>query len=241
MSFDSLIGTAIDGRYQVIRLLGEGAMGRVYLAEHVTLGRKVAVKVLRRSSANDPEMIERFRREARAVSRLEHPGIVYISDFGQTDDQRFYLAMEHVDGPTLGELEAAALPGVLPLDRALDVLRQITDALAAAHDAGIIHRDLKPENIKVPSRCRGRFLAPGARAPWSSLIDALLPGPELRRGPSPWAGIGAGRSVRSPGPAGSWTTPRLAGVPASPSASVWAGARRAELPFGDGLSLVAMK
>ena len=146
---DSLIGTLLAGRFSIIEQLGEGAMGTVFLAEHVVLGRRYAIKVLKRGLHLMDGMVERFRREARAVSRLDHPNIVGITDFGRTDDERLYLVMEYVPGLSLEDVEIAARPGLLPLPRALELLRQLAGAVGAAHDSGVIHRDLKPENIKL--------------------------------------------------------------------------------------------
>jgi serine/threonine-protein kinase len=120
-------------------------MGTVYVARQEAVGRDVAVKVLRHDLAEDPEMVERFGREARAASRLSHPNIVTVHDFGCTDDGYLYTVMELVDGESLKE--CIAREGAFPVDRALRVARDLCEALAAAHAAGVVHRDLKPENI----------------------------------------------------------------------------------------------
>ena len=149
MTTDSLIGSVLAGRFHIVERLGEGSVGEVYLAEHTVLGRRYAIKVLKEQFQSNPRLLERFRREALAASRLEHPNIVFISDFGCAEDGRFYLAMEHIEGISLDEMTERALPGVVPLRSALVILRQVCDALGAAHDAGIVHRDLKPENVMV--------------------------------------------------------------------------------------------
>jgi serine/threonine protein kinase len=142
---DSLTDTLFAGRFRIQALLGKGGMGAVYLARHEVLGRLFAIKVILRGLSGDADIQARFRREARAASRIEHPHITSVFDFGYTDEGRPYIAMEYVDGPSL----AAVLKreGRLPISRAVHVLRQITEALAAAHAGQVIHRDLKPANI----------------------------------------------------------------------------------------------
>jgi serine/threonine protein kinase len=145
-----VIGEQLQGRYRILERLGEGAMGEVYLAEHIQLGRQEAIKVLQSHVAESPQLVARFRREARTINRLQHPNIVSVYDFGQMPDGRFYLAMEYVVGSSL----AAVLrrQGPLPVPRALAILAQLADALQHAHDAGVIHRDLKPENVMLSER-----------------------------------------------------------------------------------------
>jgi serine/threonine-protein kinase len=146
LSADPLIGTILDDEYRIVRLLGEGGMGDVYLAEHDT-GMPFAAKVLKREFQQHPEAVERFRREARAAERLNHPNIVTVSACGQTLDGRMYMIMEYVSGPSLAEVLAALRPGLVPVPRAVRLLRQLAGALAEAHDAGILHRDVKPDNL----------------------------------------------------------------------------------------------
>lgn len=141
------MGTVVGGRFKVLELLGEGVTGQVYVAEHVDLGRRYAIKVLKETVEADLTMVERFRREARAAGRLDHPNIVYISDFGRMEDGRLYLVMEYVPGDTLQEVIKAAPHCKLPRSRALEILRQTADALSAAHNAGVVHRDIKPGNL----------------------------------------------------------------------------------------------
>lgn len=126
-------------------------MGEVYGVEHCVLGRRYALKVLKTAMQTDAVLVERFRREARAASRLDHPNIVYITDFGQMDDGRLYLTMEFTPGRELREEMNAWRPKRLPLERSYVILTQIADALTAAHEAGVVHRDLKPENIMLCS------------------------------------------------------------------------------------------
>jgi serine/threonine-protein kinase len=142
-----LVGSVIADRYHVLRKLGEGGMGQVYLAEHVRMGRKSAVKVMNPSMVNDADAISRFNREASNASRISHPNVAAIYDFGETPDGIIYLAMEFVEGEPLTAL--IERQGALPASRAAAIVRQTGDALAVAHDLGIVHRDLKPDNIMV--------------------------------------------------------------------------------------------
>jgi eukaryotic-like serine/threonine-protein kinase len=142
-----LVGTVVAERYHVLRKLGEGGMGQVYLAEHVKMGRKSAVKVMSPAMMHDADAISRFNREAANASRISHPNIAAVYDFGETDDGLIYLAMEYVEGPPLTAL--VRQHGVLPPLRAAGIARQVAEALAVAHDMGIVHRDLKPDNIMV--------------------------------------------------------------------------------------------
>ncbi|MCA9554120.1 MAG: serine/threonine protein kinase [Myxococcales bacterium] len=137
------------GPYQLQKVLGEGGMGRVYLAEHMMLGRQVAVKVLRSEYARDPVVVKRFFAEARAVNQILHPNIVEITDFVDGADGSSFLVMEYLRGQTLTALTRAAPLGVL---RAVRIGRQIASALSAVHSLGIVHRDLKPDNVFLTSR-----------------------------------------------------------------------------------------
>ncbi|MEP6471938.1 MAG: serine/threonine-protein kinase, partial [Acidobacteriota bacterium] len=132
-------------RFRVVRKLGAGGMGEVFLAEDTRLGRKVALKLLPEGLFSDPEIRRRFSQEARTVSALNHPQIVTIYDVG-TAGARDFIAMEFVDGQTLREQMAA---GPLDVRRAFDLFAQTAGGLAAAHEAGIVHRDIKPENLMV--------------------------------------------------------------------------------------------
>jgi len=131
-------------------------MGEVYLAEHNVLKRRYAVKILKRKFQRDRVISKRFQREALAASRLEHPNIVYISDFGRMADGTPYLAMEYIKGISLASAIDNALPRVLPLHRSLSILSQVANAVATAHDSGVLHRDLKPENIMLRQEGTGR-------------------------------------------------------------------------------------
>ena len=141
-----LVGQLLGERYQIERKLGEGGMGEVYLARHVMMGRQSAVKVVSAGLSRDPDAIGRFNREATNASRISHPNVCAVYDFGVTAEGSFYLAMEYLEGQTL---TAALADGPLPLARAVAILRQIAAGLAAAHELGIVHRDLKPDNIML--------------------------------------------------------------------------------------------
>ena len=143
----NLVGAVIAERYHVLEKLGEGGMGQVYLAEHVKMGRRSAVKVMNASVAHDANAISRFNREASNASRIDHPNVAAIYDFGETPDGLVYLAMQYVEGKTLTQIMQAA--GPMPPARAAEIIRQAAEGLDAAHDLGIVHRDLKPDNIMV--------------------------------------------------------------------------------------------
>jgi serine/threonine-protein kinase len=138
-------GTVLAERYRIHDLVGRGGMGAVYRAEHLALGNTVAVKVLRSSHGAHADIVRRFQREAVAASQIRHPGIVEVTDFGRTPDGRFYLAMELVEGETLGR-RLGRLGPLLPAD-AMALVRELSRALGAAHARGIYHRDIKPENV----------------------------------------------------------------------------------------------
>src|SRR5262245_41677528 len=139
---ESQVGRRI-GPYQVVSLLGQGGMGKGYLAEEIRLERKVAIKVLPAAVTQDPDRLLRFEREAKATSALNHPNILTIHEIGEVDGAH-YIVSEFVEGETLREQMRR---GPLSLAAALDVARQVAEALAAAHAAGIVHRDIKPENV----------------------------------------------------------------------------------------------
>jgi serine/threonine-protein kinase len=139
-------GEVVAERYRVAHLLGEGGMGAVYLAEHVHMHKRFALKVLHPDFVASPEILARFEREAVAAGHVEHPNVAAATDFGQLADGSFFLVLEYVAGRSLrDEIDK----GPLPLERALHVLRGISAGLGAAHAAGIVHRDLKPENVML--------------------------------------------------------------------------------------------
>ena len=142
-----MIGSVLNERWRILAELGRGGMGEVWLAEHVALGRREALKILKPHVAKDPQFVSRFRREARAVNRLRHPNIVGLYDFGQLPDQRFYIAMEYAAGENLFQLLRSGPPFGVP--RALHLLAQLAYALHHAHTRGVVHRDLKPANLML--------------------------------------------------------------------------------------------
>jgi serine/threonine protein kinase len=139
----SVIGKSI-GNYQIQRLIGEGGMGRVYLAEHPGIGRQAAVKVLPPADVGDPQIVSRFINEARAANAIRHPNIVDIYDSGVLEGGTPYIIMEYLDGETLTQ---ALAHGPLPLPDVFDWACQVAEALAAAHAHDVVHRDLKPDNL----------------------------------------------------------------------------------------------
>ena len=141
-------GSKINDRYQIIKTLGEGGMANVYLAHDTILDRNVAVKVLRGDLANDEKFVRRFQREALSASSLSHPNIVEMYDVGE-DDGQYYIVMEYVDGMTLKQVLKKR--GHLSVTEVIDIMLQVTDGMAHAHDAYIIHRDIKPQNIMILS------------------------------------------------------------------------------------------
>ncbi len=144
---DPLIGRVVNDRYRITSLIARGGMGKVYRAEQAPLGREVALKVLNPSyqGENDPEFHKRFFLEASICAKLTHPNTVTIFDYGRTDDDVYYIAMELLEGRTLHR--ALRDEGYLPAPRALHIARQVCRSLREAHSLGVIHRDLKPANI----------------------------------------------------------------------------------------------
>jgi serine/threonine protein kinase len=176
-----MVGTQL-GSYRVLSKLGEGGMGAVYVAEHLLLKRKVAVKVLLKELTSDASIKRRFMNEARATSQIVHPGIVRMWDFGEHSDGTTYILMELLEGETLRE--RIAKRGRLSVDHALALVKQIAEALGAAHAHRIVHRDLKPENI---------FLVADPAAPFgiqpkildfgiAKILDPSMDAPQTRAG-----------------------------------------------------------
>jgi len=142
---ESLTGQTI-GHYQIVREIGSGGMGEVYLAQDVKLGRSVALKLLPSYLSKDEDRLRRFEQEARTASSLNHPNVCVIHEVGETQDDRHYIAMEYVDGETLRQRMTSRR---IRLDDVLEVAVQVASGLAAAHQVGIVHRDIKPENIML--------------------------------------------------------------------------------------------
>ena len=139
-------GQLIDNRYKIIRSIGEGGMANVYLAYDTILEREVAVKILRGDLADDEKFVRRFQREANAASSLKHPNIVEMYDVGE-DDGKYFIVMEFINGKTLKSLIKKR--GALTLSEVIDIMLQLTSAVACAHDSYIIHRDIKPQNVMI--------------------------------------------------------------------------------------------
>jgi serine/threonine-protein kinase len=142
--------TVLDDRYDVVRPLGSGGMGEVYLARDRVLGRDVALKVLRKQYAGDDEFAERFKREAMSAASLSHPNIIQVYDRGETEVGASYIAMEYVPGGTLKE--RIFRDGALEAADAAGIGAQVAEALGAAHDRGVVHRDIKPQNVLLTAR-----------------------------------------------------------------------------------------
>src|SRR5262249_38256410 len=145
MAGEALVGRMIaDGRYQIVRLLGEGGMGAVYQARQVAMDRMVALKIIGAEMVKSPDAAARFQREMKLSAKIEHPNTIRVYDFGEADGQLF-LAMELLRGRTLTQVMAES--GRLDLGRIVRIGVQVTRALQAAHSEGVVHRDLKPDNI----------------------------------------------------------------------------------------------
>ncbi|RLB55534.1 MAG: serine/threonine protein kinase [Deltaproteobacteria bacterium] len=147
---DPRIGMLIEGRYRIIRPIGEGGMGAVYEGEHVAIKRRVAIKCLHAQFASNAEVVGRFHREAMAANEVRHENIVEVTDLGTFDDGTVYMVLEFLEGHELAHLVESG--GPLTLARTVHIMDQACDALGAAHAKGIVHRDLKPENIFLVTR-----------------------------------------------------------------------------------------
>ena len=147
---DALFGTVLADRYRVLDLIGKGGMGKVYLAEHVAIGKKVAIKVLSQAYCHRPDQVKRFLREARAASTIDHENVIDITDFGEMPNGSVFFAMEYLQGEDVSKL--LRRHGRLSWPRARRIILQICRALQAAHGRGIIHRDVKPENCFLITR-----------------------------------------------------------------------------------------
>ena len=151
---DPLLGSVVDDRYEITSVIGEGGMGIVYAARHRALGKRFALKALRKDLATDHEIAARFMQEARTAASISHPGLVEITDFGKLPSGQPFFVMELLEGQSLAQLIRRG--GPIPARRALEIVRQIAEALGAAHDRAIVHRDLKPDNVHVSPVPGGR-------------------------------------------------------------------------------------
>ena len=149
---DRIIGEVLANRYQIETRLGEGAMGAVYKAKHVKVGRAFAVKVLHSKLLEDSKVAQRFEREAELAGRLRHPNVVGVVDVGDTNDGLRYMVMDFANGPDLASLLGEA---PMPAPRVMNLTRQLLEGLYHAHEAGLIHRDFKPENVIVEKDAHG--------------------------------------------------------------------------------------
>src|SRR5260221_313785 len=147
---DPFPGRLIAGNFRIERLIGQGAMGNVYQAEQLSLGKAVAVKVLHAHLMDDEKLVGRFKREAKSASKLNHPNSIQIIDSGQDSDGTLYIAMELLAGRDLAQVIRDDFP--LPLPRVVRIMTQVMAALDEAHAHGVIHRDLKPSNIMLIER-----------------------------------------------------------------------------------------
>ena len=141
-----MIGQLLAGRYELQDVAGSGGMSSVYRARDTVLERTVAIKILHEHYSDDPEYVERFRREARALAQLNHPNIVTVIDRGEYEGRQF-IVFEHVEGENLKEL--IDREGQLPVDQALALVHQVARGLAFAHEHGVVHRDVKPHNVLI--------------------------------------------------------------------------------------------
>src|SRR5262249_30011862 len=155
LSLDAMAGAVLEDKYKLIRVLGSGAMAHVYEAEQLRLGRSVAVKIMRVALVSDKRSVERFRTEALAASRINHPNAIAIYDVGVTKDGVPFMVMEHLRGTTLAETLGER---PLSVERIVSIGAQILSALEEAHGCGVIHRDLKSENVVLEQRRDGTDL-----------------------------------------------------------------------------------
>jgi eukaryotic-like serine/threonine-protein kinase len=149
------VGSVVEDRYRIEAELGAGAMGSVYRARHIKVGRTVAIKVLHDHLVRDPEMVERFEREARIAAKLKHQNLVAVIDIATTDDGKTLMVLEFAPGRPLAEL--VCMP--MKRERVIGLARQLLCGLEHAHDLGLVHRDLKPDNVLVERTSDGNEIA----------------------------------------------------------------------------------
>ncbi|MCS6912745.1 MAG: protein kinase [Myxococcales bacterium] len=186
-----VLGQQLRGTpYKLLRKLGVGGMGIVFEAEHVDLGRRVALKLLHGQSSRDPQALARFRQEARSAARIKHPHIVEIYDFGTTASGEVFLVMELLEGQSLNRL-CRSTP--LSIERIVAILCQVCEAVEAAHQAGVIHRDLKPDNVMIVPARRP------TDGPWPDLVKVLDFGIAKLHEPGPPGDNGSGPAITRQG------------------------------------------
>src|SRR5512133_1463373 len=201
---DPWLGRTVNGKFRIEGLVGQGGMGRVYRARHLALDRPVVLKMLHKAYSSDAQVVQRFQREARAASRLDHPNSIAVLDFGEAEDGTLFMAMEYLSGRDLARIIADEFP--LGEARIVRIGAQMLSALAEAHAQGIVHRDLKPENVMVEPR-RGepdfvkvldfgiaKITAPGANEPKLTQAGLVCGTPEYM---SPEQARGADIDLRS--------------------------------------------
>ncbi|MBL8969060.1 MAG: serine/threonine protein kinase [Myxococcales bacterium] len=191
-AYDDLVGKVVQNRYEVVRRLGAGGMGVVFLARHIHLDKLFALKIISPRFLDDPQIGQRFLLEARAASKIDHPNVVNITDFGPPEEGPAFFAMEYLEGEDLARL--LAREGPLPWQRALPIASQIARALAAAHARGVIHRDIKPQNclrvtrddnpdfIKVLDFGLAKVLTATGKSAWTVGGSPGYIAPEIYRG-----------------------------------------------------------
>ncbi|HEX9565275.1 MAG TPA: serine/threonine-protein kinase [Gemmatimonadaceae bacterium] len=184
----------VAGKYEIVRELGHGGMGVVYLANHVDMDRPCALKMLKAEALDAPDALSRFHREARSASRISHPNVVAVYDFGKAEDGSAYLAMEYVEGKTLDSVLRQT--GPLSPRRAARIVWQMANGLTVAHDLGIVHRDLKPANIMLT-----RYRA------WEDFVKVV--------------DFGVAKAVRATGASAVTSTGLRVGTPAYMSPEQW--------------------
>ena len=142
-----LVGDTLSNRYRLVARVAGGGMGEVYRGHDLLLDRSVAVKVLQPGLASDPELVARFKNEARSAARLTHPNVVAVYDWGAEDEQTYYMVMEYVSGTDLRDVLVTR--GSVDVEQAVEIVAEVCDALSAAHAGGLVHRDVKPENVLI--------------------------------------------------------------------------------------------
>ncbi|HJR09710.1 MAG TPA: protein kinase [Pyrinomonadaceae bacterium] len=174
---DALIGETLAGKYRIEERINEGGMGTVYRATHVLMEKAVAIKVLHPSLAADDKIVARFTREAKAASRISNPHALNVTDFGESENGIVFLVMEYLRGKTLKEVIRGE--GPMPLERVVEVTRQICGALDAAHAEGVVHRDLKSDNIMLEEVAGGNDWAKVLDFGIAKILETEGPDPEL--------------------------------------------------------------